>query len=344
MHKRCLPNISFATIAFLITMAMMTLSSVAAHAQIHWTVLVIHGRFDPSSGCAPEQYGTFTFDQACAWGAGTPISGGTVKFVNWDAWNHSFDDATWPGGEAVVHSAVFGNCDTNTNHHCVIICHSAGCAATEHFIAVCVHANVLNAIHTVIAAGSAAGGSELASLSGSLLGQILSQIGFVKSAPLDQFLTTSYTRGAYNHNNMQGVPIRAIAGTGGRNGLEGDFEVFPDQGRDSNSNPQCQTTFFNSRSMCSDDAIALHSSCGHNRVASFQDCNSRLTPFNDTAGTYAFHGWWVDDNYKNSSHGPFSTNGRNSYNSRFHTYIHTHGDLKKLATDEYSACPAALCP
>jgi hypothetical protein len=339
MPKRCLLDIRFSTIAFLITIAMMGLSSVAAHAQITWTVLVIHGRFDPTSGCAPEQYGTFDHDQACAWNAGTPATIGRVRFVNWDAWNTSFDDPTWPGGEAVVHAAIFDNCDTNTNHYCAVICHSAGCAATEHFIAVCTHQNVLAAITSVMAAGSAAGGSDLADLEESLpvLPQwILDLLGF--EAPLDAFLTTSYTRGAYDHNHMQTVPIRALAGTGGENGKEGALTVFPFQGDNSDTNLDCQQVIFNTHSMCSDSLVALHSSCGHNRVDSFQQCDSRLNPFNDTASTYNYHGWWISDRYLNVDNGPFSSMGKNNYNSTDHTYDLEHSQLKQLVTDEYSAC------
>ena len=112
MRKRCLPDISCATISFLITIAVMALSSVPAHAQITWTVLVIHGRTDPDNlPCGrKESYGVFNSDVDCVWNAGTPVTFGKVKFVYWDAWNHSFDDPTWPGGEAVVHAAVFDNC------------------------------------------------------------------------------------------------------------------------------------------------------------------------------------------------------------------------------------------
>jgi len=346
MRKRCFRDISFAKVAFLVAIATMALSSLAAHAQITWTVLVIHGRFNPNSGCAPEQYGTFDHDQACAWGAGTPATIGRVRFVNWDAWHTSFDDPTWPGGEAVVHAAIFDNCDTNTNHYCTVICHSAGCAATEHFIAVCTHQNVLAAITTVIAAGNAGGGSEFANLLESLgsvipswvLQILVDEYGGKEIARLDFFLTTSYARGAYDHNHMQTVPIRALAGTGGRVGAEGDIELFPDEVKGTIFNHACQTVFFDTRLMCSDSAVALHSSCGHNRVDTFQDCNSRLNPFNDTAGTYAFHGWWISDRYLNVDNGPFSTLGQQKYNSTYHTYNLTHSQLKQLATDEYSAC------
>jgi hypothetical protein len=265
--------------------------------------------------------------------------------VYWDAWNHSFDDTNFPGGEAVVHQAVFDNCNVNTNQYCSVICHSAGCAAFENFVAVTAQPNVIDAVVNVIAAGSAAGGSELANLETSIPSVIeqLYQLIFGEGtfAPIDQYLTTSYARQAYDHNNMQAIPVRAIAGTGGKNGLEGDVLIFPYQG-DNGSNPDCQQVLLNTQSMCSDTAVALHSGCGHNRAASFQDCNSTLTPFDDTAGTYDFHGWWISDSYSNAYDGPFSSMGTQSYNSRFHTYNLSHSDLKTLATEEYSACHAVV--
>jgi hypothetical protein len=42
------------------------------------------------------------------------------------------------------------------------------------------------------------------------------------------------------------------------------------------------------KSECDDGAVALHSTCGHNRKASFQDWNSRLSPHHDAAGTFAY--------------------------------------------------------
>jgi hypothetical protein len=143
---------------------------------------------------------------------------------------------------------------------------------------------------------------------------------------------------------MHAIPIRAIAGTGGKNkiGAEGDFLVFPVQGNDSTTNPDCQQVLLDTHSMCSDTVVALDSSCGHNRPASFQNCNSTLNPFNDTAGTYDFHGWWISDRYNNVFNGPFSSMGQQLYRSSFHTYNQSHGNLKQLATEEYSACHTAV--
>jgi hypothetical protein len=324
----------------------MFVPSIAAHAQTQWTVLIIHGRFDPSTGCEAEQYGTFDYDQGCVWNAGSPTTSGKVLFVNWDAWNNSFDDTTWPGGEAVVQAAVVDNCNVSNNQFCSVICHSAGCAAIENFIAGYSDQNVINAIENVLAAESAAGGSELANDEESLpswMDGVLNDIwGSDITAPIDQYLTTSYARSAYDHNNMQYVPIRGLAGTGGENGAEGDAEVFPTQDITSSTNPNCQTVFFDSEVMCSDLFVALHSTGAHSRVASFQDANSTLEPYDDTAGTYDFHGWWIGDSYNNAYDGPFSSQGKSLYDSTFHTYNITHTEGKQLAVEEYSACNSVV--
>jgi len=123
MHKGGLQKIGGAAITFLITIAMIALPSVPAHGQVQWTVLVIHGRTDPNQvPCGQkESYGVFDSDKNCIWDVPGPVTVGKVKYVYWDAWNHSFDDPIWPGGEAVVHAAVFGNCNVNTNHSCSVM-------------------------------------------------------------------------------------------------------------------------------------------------------------------------------------------------------------------------------
>jgi hypothetical protein len=234
--KPRLSSINFYKIGLLFTIVMMAVLSVPAQAQIHWTVLIIHGRTHPNHlPCGRKQsYGVFDTDKDCVWNVASPATYGQVKYVYWDAWNHSFDDPKWPGGEAVIHAAVFDNCDVNKDKYCSVICHSAGCAAFEHFVAVSAHDNVVNAIVNVIAAGSAAGGSELANLESKIPSAIQSifqaVFGEGKFAPLDHYITTSYARKAYDHNNMHAIPIRAIGGTGGKNGIEGDLQIFPYQG------------------------------------------------------------------------------------------------------------------
>src|SRR5262249_2348971 len=114
-------------------------------------------------------------------------------------------------------------------------------------------------------------------------------------------------------------------------------------------NPDCNACNFTTARQCSDGTVALHSTCGHNRVASFQDCNSTLAPHTDTAGTYSFHGWWITDQECNAQSGtgcnwsgPFSTGTK--WNAGFKTYNVDHGGGKNDAIAEYSSAPYALCP
>ena len=309
-------------------------------------VLMIHGRSD-SSG---EQFGWFSTDQHNAWGGLKPVTGGNVWYVQWDAWNRHFDDTTCPGGECIINNAVNALCNSTNGQECWIICHSAGCAAFENYLAKSNYASNSLLFAHVIAADSAAGGSELADNSvlrfiGGLTGQ---------SGAIDDSLKTSYARGAYNHNNMQGVVVRGVGGATDSypNHALIACLFFPRQSG-SGTNPQC-TACGTSRE-CSDGVVALHSSCGHNRKASFQGCNSTLAPHTDTAGTFDFHGWWVSDHECNPAingsvgtscnwAGPYSSTGSSRWNSGFLTYQNNHSDGKQTAVDEYSSAPAALCP
>lgn len=321
--------------------------------QIHEiNVLMIHGRSN-SSG---EQFGWFRTDQHNAWGGLRPITGGNVWFVQWDAWNRFFDDETCPGGECIINNAANALCNSLRGQECWIICHSAGCAAFENYLAESNYAtNPLLFAH-VIAADSAAGGSELAD------NGVFRYIGglFGLSANIDNSLKTSYARNmSYNHNNMQGVVVRGVGGATANYPLASVIacHFFPRQSG-SGLNPQCTGCLafpLTTESECSDGAVALHSTCGHNRKASFQDCNSTLSPHSDTAGTYSFHGWWVTDHECNPAFsgfvatscnwaGPYSSTGRSRWNAGFKTYHNDHSDGKQTAVDEYSFAPAPLCP
>ena len=311
-------------------------------------VLVIHGRWHDTN----EHYGHFRTDQAKAWNGLKPITGGTVWYVQWDAWNHYFDDSSWPGGEAVVHRAIDALCDNHKGQVCFIICHSAGCAAFEDYLAKSDYAHNSILIEHVMAADSAAGGSEIAD------NGLLRLIGgpFGLSANLDNSLKTHYARSAYNHNNMQSVVVRGVGGATDHYPFHFLFacNFFPKQSG-SGLNPDCTTCyrgrFLPPEKECSDGTVALHSTCGHNRKASFQDCNSTINPHNDRAGTYDFHGWWINDHVCNGDfrqncnwNGPYSGFADFRWNSHFKTYRVDHSDGKAVVINEYSYAPASLCP
>jgi hypothetical protein len=310
-------------------------------------VLLIHGRWHDTK----EHYGHFRTDQAGAWSGLKPATSGTVWYVQWDAWNHHFDDSSWPGGEAVIHNAIDALCDASKNQACWILCHSAGCAAFEDYLAKSDYAHNSILIEHVMAADSAAGGSEIAD------NGLLSVVGGFTglTGRIDQSLKTSYARGAYNHNNMQGVVVRGVGGATGSYPFNWLIacSFFPRQSG-SGLNSQCTACiagrFGPVERECDDGLVALHSSCGHNRKASFQDCNSRIPPHNDRAGTFAFHGWWINDHVCNGDfqqncnwNGPYSDE-RTLWNSRFKTYHVDHSNGKAVVVDEYSFAPVALCP
>lgn len=328
-------------IAGFLAMAMSSVPAfAAANPNIH--ILLIHGRWSPcqnfpytASSCSdPEQYGTFTTDQAGYWGnldgLGTLATGGNVLYVQWDAWDYSFGDTTFPGGQAVIQSAMNTYCSSGQT--CVVICHSAGCAAIEYFISN-LPSGSKTVIYAVHAAGSAAGGSELASDD---FGGVL--------AGIDVSLEPSNARSMYNHNNMQGIPVRGIGGTDNSDAAT-QFS-FPSQTA-TPWNPDC-TQPLGLYSTCDDGTVALHSSCGHNQAASYQNCLGHLRP-NADSSTFDYHGWWLDDTYGTvGTPGPYSSTGKSVYESTWHTYSVDHGGAKNLILQEYNACHlagvTAYCP
>jgi hypothetical protein len=320
-----------------VCLALLALSSAPASATTR-NLLLIHGRTN-SSG---EQFGTLTTDQLGAWQGTTLATGANVYYVQWDAWNRYFDDPTCPGGRCIITNALNSLCSASADQMCWIICHSAGCAALENVFEKLngtSAGSLVNVAH-VIAASSAAGGSELAD--NGLLRYIGGLTGL--SSTIDNSLKTSYARSAYNHNLMLAV-VRGIAGTSNdqSTNIVTSCNFWPQQSGSYNSD--C-TACFNITTLsnwhqCDDGVVALHSTCGHNRVASFQNCNSTLSPFSDQAGTYADHGWWIADG---SWNGPYSSYGQSHYNSSEKTYRVDHSAGKDAAINEYSAAPAALCP
>ena len=186
-------------------LVLLALSSQLASATT-LNLLLIHGRTN-SSG---EQFGALTTDQLGAWQGTTLTTGANVYYVQWDAWNRYFDDPTCPGGRCIITNALNSLCSASADQMCWIICHSVGCAALENVFEKLNGTSVgslVNVAH-VIAASSAAGGSELAD--NGLLRYIGGLTGL--SSTIDNSLKTSYARSAYNHNLMLAV-VRGIAGT-----------------------------------------------------------------------------------------------------------------------------------
>lgn len=342
-------------LSFALACLILAVSSTVARAQMKDTptsgvnVLLIHGRAKPSS--SNEIFGVWRTDQMNYWGGNKTLTSGTVWYVQWDAWGEHFNSTTASpaGGQWEIQLAVNHLCNADAGQRCYIICHSAGCAAFENYLATSNYSsNSIYFIH-VLAAASAAGGSELAN--SHRLNQVLKPFGL--SGAIDDSLATGYARNQYNHNNMQGVKIRGLGGTVTDGGLSiiVKCSFFPEQVVEVAGigvgawNRDCTTCSNDGGavkySQCADTAVALHSSCGHSRAASFQDCNSTLPGHDDTAGTYDYHGWWIDDS---GWSGPYSPLGKPMWNSSYHTYRTDHTGGKKLGIDEYSDAPFSLAP
>jgi YVTN family beta-propeller protein len=286
-----------------------------------------------------------------------------VIYVQWDSWTRSFTDTTsGHGGWAIVNSAMNQFCRLGTTPPnnlgstapgggCVVICHSAGCAAFENWLS---KANFNNGYYfsEIITAGSAAGGSELAD-------NFYNWPGVFGTGPIDQYLTTTYTRSAYNHNNMQGQSLHAIAGTQYDPNIVAETlfqcQVWPlvplqtplqpgayNSGCSANGQPNyCPLAGGKVGLECIDSDVSLHSSCAHTTPAGFQGCGSKLPPNNDST-TFNYHGYWGKGPFWDGAPfpnccAPFSYYGY-LYNPTYHTYRVDHSGTRTLAIEEYSAC------
>ena len=303
-------------------------------------LLIIHGRNNPAGR---ESYGVWNTDQANFWGSAVPATTGNRWYVQWDAWNVPFDSFSGPevGGEYLFSYAVEKLCNYENNQSCTIICHSDACPVVEYWLSKSGYLTSPLYIDYVIAAESVAGGSDVADSTASAILSVFWSGGW---APIDASITPTYVRGAYDHNHMQGVVIRGIGGTY-VSGLYDPLKCmtyFPGQWVGTGGNQSCSQCPLG-YARCFDDLVALHSTCGHNRRASFQNCNGNLpgTDQTDSAGTYEYHTWWIDDS---GYAGPYSQAGYLAWDPGEHTYVVNHTDGKIIAVDEYSAAPYSLAP
>lgn len=243
------------------------------------SVIFVHGR----SGNHCDTSGGYSVDVNNYWGTAKNISTSASRyFVGYDG---STDPRTW--GSCRAQSKLFQVLEAKCkgSNWCTIICHSAGCYASEYFIDK--SATTYN-IRRIWASSSAAGGSELANAA------------FWTSDGMVDALKTGNARGSYNHNNMKGIGVYAIAGYEAT--WTGASVILP--GED-------------------DGAVAYHSTCGINTTGSYSNCLS---------GTrYSWHYIWTGrastsewSSSKNGYHKVHTGDGANSINT--------------AAKDEYNAC------
>jgi hypothetical protein len=202
---------------YFFTVAILAISSLFAGES----VIFVQGR----GGTCGSDYNT---DAGNYWGTSKNINTVLPKyFVHYDGYS---DPRT--GGSCRAQTKLYqvleAKCLRSRGDYCYIICHSAGCYATEYFIST---RNVSRyGIILVYNSSSAAGGSELANLA------------FWASGDMDDALKTWNARGSYNHNNMKGIPFFMIPGA---MPLPVTSQLIP--GED-------------------DGAVGFHSTCGINSV------------------------------------------------------------------------------
>jgi hypothetical protein len=204
--------------------------------------------------------GTGTTDVNSYWGANANSVSGTKYFVGYDG---TSDPRTYGTARAQTNLTTVLTQRCKGVDTCKIVCHSAGCYATEYWLS-----NLGGTasskgfkISGVTALAAASGGSELASaLNGATF-------GYAGNA-MDKALIVSTARSSFNHNNTAGVTVAHVPGY---KGLAGASAILP--GED-------------------DFAVAYHSSCGYSTVGGLSKCQSSITqsegvwPFNSNK-TYA---------------------------------------------------------
>ncbi|MCS7204947.1 MAG: hypothetical protein NZ853_04560 [Leptospiraceae bacterium] len=193
------------------------------------SIIFVHGR---GGQCGND----YTQDAGNYWGNAKNINTSLPRFfVHYDGYS---DPRTWGNcrAQSKLYQVLEDRCLRSRGQSCVIICHSAGCYATEYFIATR-DVSRYN-IRFVFNSSSAAGGSELANLA------------FWNSGNMDDALKTGNARGSYNHNDMKGIPFYMLAGF---KGWWYTAAILP--GED-------------------DGAVSFHSTCAMNTTGSFSNCNS----------------------------------------------------------------------
>ena len=204
--------------------------------------------------------GTGTTDVNNYWGASPNTVSGTKYFVGYDG---TSDPRTYGTARAQTNLTTVLTQRCKGVDTCKIVCHSAGCYATEYWLS-----NLGGTasskgfkISGVTALAAASGGSELANSLNAIT------FGYSGNA-MDKALIVTTARSSFNHNNTAGVTVAHVPGY---KGMAGASAILP--GED-------------------DYAVAYHSSCGYSTVGGLSKCQSSITqsegvwPFNSNK-TYA---------------------------------------------------------
>ncbi|HNH09060.1 MAG TPA: hypothetical protein PK683_11200 [Leptospiraceae bacterium] len=266
----------------LINLAVASLFAAGTAVSAANVTVFVHGK------SSSNHNGTGTTDVNNYWGTSPNTVSGTKYFVGYDG---TSDPRTYGAARAQTNltTVMINVCKTNT---CKIVCHSAGCYATEYWLSNLggTAASKGYSISGVTALAAASGGSELASALNAIT------FGYAGNA-MDKALIVSNARSSFNHNNTAGVTISHVPGS---KGMIGASLILP--GED-------------------DYAVAFHSSCGYSTVGGLSKCQSSITqsegiwPFNSNktyvqyightrapsvpvAGLYENHSELTDDGWR----------------------------------------------
>lgn len=206
-------------------------------AQSH--TIFVHGKSDKSHN------GTSTTDVNNYWGTAKNAVSGSKYFVGYDG---RTDPRTYGSSRAQTNLSTVLTQRCKGSQTCKIVCHSAGCYATEYWLSRLggTASSKGFKITKVTALASASGGSELASALNGIT------FGFAGNA-MDKALIVSTARAAYNHNNTAGVAVYQVPGY---KGMFGASAILP--GED-------------------DYAVAYHSACAYSKTGGLDKCQSSLT-------------------------------------------------------------------
>ena len=208
--------------------------------------------------------GTGTTDVNSYWGANANSVSGTKYFVGYDG---TSDPRTYGTARAQTNLTTVLTQRCKGLDTCKIVCHSAGCYATEYWLS-----NLGGTasskgfkISGVTALAAASGGSELANSLNAIT------FGYSGNA-MDKALIVTTARSSFNHNNTAGVTVAHVPGY---KGMAGASAILP--GED-------------------DYAVAYHSACGYSTVGGLSKCQSSITqsegvwPFNSNVTYYQYTG------------------------------------------------------
>jgi hypothetical protein len=244
-------------------------------------VVFVHGK----SGS--NHNGVGTSDVNGYWGTSTSTVTGKKIFIGYDG---TSDPRTYGSARAQTNLSTGLSTYCKTGNTCRIVCHSAGCYATEYWLATALGGGTATSkgfnITKVTALASASGGSELASALDGVT------FGWLGNA-MDKSLIVSTARSAYNHNNTGGVAIFQVPGY---KGMFGASAILP--GED-------------------DYAVAYHSSCAYSRVGGVDKCQASLT---QSEGIWPFNSNVTYTQYQNH----FRAGSLTSYG-----LYEDHGEIKK---------------